>query len=115
MPLRRRFGWAAERFLREDEGETGAETVSGRAVKVAGAAGTARPKRERTTREKVERVESRRREIEVRLIVEFLIPPDEPGCEDVEASTTIEWSPREVPERATWWCVAMWARRAIVE
>ena len=95
-------------------------------MKTAGAAGTARPKRERTTREKDEKVPSRsalRFEMDVRLMVEFLMPPW-PPADEVDASTTIEWSPRAVAEssaagaaRATlWvWCEAMWARRATVD
>lgn len=81
------------------------------------------PKRERTTREKPEKVESLRFlflfwcEMEVRLMVEFLIPP---ACAlpEEEASTTMAWSPswrRSEARVSWWWWVAMWARRATEE
>lgn len=53
------------------------------------------PKRERTTRAKMEEGSSRL-EMTVRLMVEFLIPPaDDEGSAEVEAeaSTIMEWSP----------------------
>lgn len=77
------------------------------------------PKRERTTREKPENVESLRLfwcEMEVRLMVEFLMPPLWVLPEE-EASTTMAWSPswRSAARALWWWWVAMCARRATEE